>query len=107
MLVEIYGGWKGILNCGLLKRRRLEMELSQKELGNLFITPVSDATVCQWESGKSIPTLFKFKQLCLILQIDPMDLLGMGYIDSEETITESLEKDNDMGKRGLEQLNLI
>jgi len=87
-IVDSSGGFF-VLNGGLLKRKRLERSWSQSELAKKFEKPKQSATVCQWETGKSTPTLADFKELCLILQVNPADLLGVEeveVVDQEESI---------------------
>ncbi len=83
MIVDTFDGWK-VMDGELLRRKRLEYNgdgspLTQEDLSKLFHKPVHPSTICQWEAGKSQPPLARFKELCLILQVDPREFLGIAY----------------------------
>lgn len=59
----------------LLKRHRLAKGLTQAELGKKVDRSAS--SVCEWESGASIPEAEVFPKLARVLGIDPMVLTNV------------------------------
>lgn len=58
-----------------LKQKRKEKGFSQKELAELL--RYSEKTVSKWESGKSMPTLEVFSQICDIMGLDSREMLAI------------------------------
>lgn len=58
----------------ILKEKRLEMGLTGKELASKL--NISPQAISKWENGKSFPDISILKNVCEILNISVMDLIG-------------------------------
>ena len=102
MIVDTFDGWK-VMDSGLLRRKRLEYNedgspLTQENLGKMFHKPISISTICRWEMGDTAPPLARFKELCLILQVDPKEFLGIAeLIEPEDTLVAVVEPNPETG----------
>lgn len=72
----------------LLKSRRKELGLTQKEVAN--VVGVSEATVSRWESGEiSNMTRPRIMLLAQVLQLSPAILCGAQDCDYDDTLREA------------------
>lgn len=56
-----------------LKAARTNAGLTQKELGKLINR--SETTIVSWETGKTIPRMTDFDELCRVLNVNKNDLV--------------------------------
>ena len=54
---------------------RMDKELTQRELG--LSVGVGQSTVADWERGAYLPSLLRFRNVCLILDVSPSLILGV------------------------------
>ena len=61
--------------CKRLKELRLEQKMSQKELANAIGT--NNSSICDWECGRSQPSMEAIVTLCLFFGVSADYLLGL------------------------------
>ena len=54
---------------------RVDKDLTQKELGRRV--GVGQSTVADWERGAYLPSLMRFREVCVILEISPSKILDV------------------------------
>jgi len=61
----------------LIRNKRLNRDMTQKELGEAlgYTGDVAQVTVARWEAGTKPVPMDKIKDLAQLLKIDPLDLL--------------------------------
>lgn len=77
MIIDTASGW-GVFNGHFLKLVREGRYLSQEQLGKEI--GVSGSTISVWENvdrtpGRSYPDAKQLRELCMILQVNPLDFL--------------------------------
>jgi transcriptional regulator with XRE-family HTH domain len=82
-----------IFNGDLLKEVRKSYGLTQVQLGKMLNK--THSTIAQWESGggqinAGLPHMQTFRELCLVLNINPMDLMYLSQIPSQ--LIQAIEK---------------
>lgn len=73
----------------ILKEKRLEMNLTQEELANKL--NISPQAISKWENGKSFPDISILKNVCDILDISIVELIG----NKNEIVYDSIKYIND------------
>lgn len=85
---------KWVFDGGKIREKRKEKDLTQKQLAELL--GITQASVCEYETGRAVPSLKTIHYLATILNISVDYLLGLtnnsAPIDIGGTMTET-EKD--------------
>jgi len=70
---------KEVININKIKELRLDKNLTQEELGILL--GVKKNTVCQWETGKRIPSLSMLRAIAAYFNCTIDDLIDKSRYD--------------------------
>ena len=69
--------------------------LTQTQLANLL--GIKQPTIGQYLSGRAMPALDTFANLCVILDVDPADILGTSNAENKKSVQISGSFNNNSG----------